>query len=85
MINAFNSWKRSEDAGRVFAVDRHGDAELRSGLSWRSQVCAQVFEEAAVDLGRALRAYNDAKHKHGVRFPTFKSKDRPRPSFRLRN
>jgi putative transposase len=55
LINAFNGWKKSEDAGRVVAVDTNGVAGLVvSGLPWRAEVCQQVFEEAAVDCGRAL-------------------------------
>ena len=58
LINAFNGWKRSAAAGRVIAVDRVGEASvLATGLSWRGEVLAQVFEEAAVDLGRGLAAY----------------------------
>ncbi|MDT5126456.1 MAG: putative transposase [Mycobacterium sp.] len=53
LINAFNGWKKTEAAGRVFAVDTKGVVEVRvTGLSWRSEVCQQVFEEAAVDCGR---------------------------------
>ena len=51
LINTFNAWKKTEDAGRVFAVDTDGDAEIVvTGLAWRREVCQQVFEEAAVDL-----------------------------------
>ena len=33
LINAFNTWKRSEDAGRIFAVDLNGAAHVvRAGL-----------------------------------------------------
>jgi putative transposase len=57
LINAFNGWKKSEDAGRVFSVGGDGVAEtVVTGLLWRSEVCQQVFEEAAVDCGRALAA-----------------------------
>ena len=57
LINAFNAWKRSETAGRVFAVAQDGTITKRTvGLAWRREVSAQVFEEAAVDLGRALAA-----------------------------
>jgi hypothetical protein len=53
LINAFNGWKKTEDAGRVFTVDTDGVAEVVvTGLGWRREVCQQVFEEAAVDLGR---------------------------------
>jgi putative transposase len=59
LINWWNGWKRSDNAGRYFAVDSSGRAELvQTGLSWRNEVCAQVFEEAAVDLGRALAAFS---------------------------
>jgi putative transposase len=57
LINVFNTWKQSEDAGRVFAIDATGEAEVvATGLPWRAEVCQQVFEEAAVDCGRALAA-----------------------------
>jgi putative transposase len=90
LINAFNRWKKTEDAGRVFAVDRHGTAEVRvTGLPWRAQVCQQVFEEAAVDCGRDLAAWADSRagRRKGPRvgFPRFKKKAAVRPSFRLRN
>jgi putative transposase len=89
LINAFNAWKRSEAAGRVFVVAPDGTITKQvTGLGWRGEVCAQVFEEAAVDLGRALAAY--AKAKRGrqegrVGFPRRKRKGRCRDSFRLRN
>jgi putative transposase len=48
-----------------------------------------VFEEAAIDLGRALTAYTESKagRRAGRRvgFPRFKRKGRSRESFRLRN
>jgi putative transposase len=44
LINAFNVWKKTEDAGRVFIVDTDGVADVRvTGLAWRTQVCQQVF------------------------------------------
>jgi putative transposase len=90
LINAFNAWKTTEAAGRVFTVDTHGVAAVGvTGLSWRSQVCQQVFEEAAVDLGRALSAWSDSRSGKGkgkrVGFPRFKKKTSTTPSFRLRN
>jgi len=90
LINAFNAWKRSEDAGRVFVVTADGTiTKLVTGLAWRQEVAAQVFEEAAVDLGRALAAYAEAKHgsRKGrpMGFPRRKRKGRCRDSFRLRN
>jgi putative transposase len=61
LINAFNAWKKTEDAGQVIAVDGDGAAEVAvTGLSWRREVCQQVFEEAAVDCGRALAAWSDS-------------------------
>jgi putative transposase len=90
LINWWNHWKRSEDAGCVFAVDPSGRAELvDQGLSWRNEVSAQVFEEAAVDLGRALVAFSASKKgtRRGERvgFPHFQKKGHGPESFRLRN
>lgn len=90
LINAINSWKRSEAAGRVIAVDSAGDAEVAvTGLRWRSEVSAQVFEEAAVDLGKALAGFSDSRkgNRAGRRvgFPRFKKKGNAAESFRLRN
>ncbi|MDD7811904.1 hypothetical protein PP713_04910 [Mycobacterium sp. CSUR Q5927] len=90
LINAFNAWKKTEDAGRVFAVDSAGVATPAvTGLPWRTQVCQQVFEEAAVDLGKGLRAWSDSRcgNRRGKRvgFPRFKKKTTAVPSFRLRN
>jgi putative transposase len=89
-INAFNAWKKTEDAGRVFAVDIMGDAEIVvTGLGWRREVCQQVFEEAAVDLGKGLKAWSDSRSgkRKGKRvgFPKFKKKTGVVPSFRQRN
>jgi putative transposase len=90
LINAFNAWKKSEDAGRVFVVDEAGVADIEvTGLVWRSEVRQQVFEEAAVDCSRALAAWSDARSgkRQGRRvgFPRFKKKSGVAPSFRLRN
>jgi putative transposase len=58
LINSFNAWKKSEDAGRVFIAAPDGTIVKQvTGLCWRQEVSAQVFEEAAVDLGHALAAY----------------------------
>src|SRR5215211_7195812 len=90
LINAYNGWKRSEAAGRMFVAAPDGTITRQvTGLAWRHVVSAQVFEEAAVDLGRALSAYSHAKA--GVRkgrragFPRRKRKGRCRDGFRLRN
>lgn len=90
LINAFNAWKKTEAAGRVFTVDAAGSAEVVvTGLSWRREVCQQVFEEAAVDLGRGLKSWSDSRagQRKGMRsgFPHFKKKYGEGASFRLRN
>jgi putative transposase len=90
LINAFNAWKRSEVAGRVFVAAPDGAVTKQvTGLAWRHEVSAQVFEEAAVDLGRALSAYAQAnsgsRKGRGAGFPRRKRKGRCRDSFRLRN
>jgi putative transposase len=90
LINTFNAWKLTEDAGRVFTVDPRGGAEVAvTGLAWRQEVCQQVFEEAAVDLGRGLTSWSDSRSgtRKGTRvgFPRFKKKSASNPSFRLRN
>ena len=36
LINAFNSWKKTEDAGRVFIVNSQGTVDtVVTGLQWR--------------------------------------------------
>jgi putative transposase len=90
LINMFNAWKKTEDAGRVFTVGTGGMTEtVVTGLSWRAEVCQQVFEEAAADLGKALKAWSDSRagKRNGKRigFPRFKKKTGAAPSFRLRN
>jgi putative transposase len=40
LINAFNGWKKTEDASRVFTVDTAGVAEVVvTGLRWRDAKC----------------------------------------------
>jgi putative transposase len=90
LINTFNAWMRSEDAGRVFVVEPNGVSEIVvTGLAWRDRVHHQVFEEAAVDCGRALGAWSDwrrdGRKGRRVGFPRFRKKTRGTPSFRLRN
>jgi putative transposase len=90
LINALNAWKRSEAAGRSFVVSPDGTITKQvTGLVWRNEISAQVFVEAAVDLGRALAAYERgriAKAKgRRAGFPRCKRKGRCRESFRLRN
>lgn len=90
LINTFNAWKKTESAGRVFSVDIEGTVDtVVTGLAWRREVCQQVFEEAAVDLGKGLKAWSDSRcgKRKGKRvgFPRFKKKTGAMPSFRLRN
>ncbi len=90
LINTFNKWKISADAGRTFVVDSSGVAEVQvTGLAWRREVYQQVFEEAATDCGRALAAWSDFRRGrsmgHRVGFPKFKKKTLGAPTFRLRN
>ncbi|MGO9100276.1 MAG: RNA-guided endonuclease InsQ/TnpB family protein [Mycobacterium sp.] len=90
LINAFNAWKKTADAGRLFIVDSDGVAQtVVTGLSWRREVCQQVFEEAAVDLGKGIKCWSDSRSgkRKGQRvgFPRFKKKIGAVPSFRLRN
>jgi putative transposase len=90
LIKAFNEWKRSEAAGRRFLVDTDWTTRVEvTGLAWRDQVSAQVFEEGAVDLGRGLKAYIDsrtgARNGPKVGFPRFKKKSLTGGSFRIRN
>ncbi|MFQ6396513.1 RNA-guided endonuclease InsQ/TnpB family protein [Nocardia sp. KC 131] len=90
LINHFNRWKKTEDAGRVFVVDQAGTVAVSvTGLVWRDRVSQQVFEEAAIDCGRALTGW--AESRRGTRkgrrvgFPRFKKKTVAVRSFRLRN
>jgi putative transposase len=90
LINTFNAWKRSEAAGRSFVVSSDGIITKRvTGLVWRHEISAQVFEEAAVDLGRALAAFEQGRvgevKGRSVGFPKRKRKGRCRESFRIRN
>ena len=90
LVKAFNTWKKSADAGRAFSVSTSGVIDVKAtGLAWRDQVCQQVFEEAAVDCGRALAAWSDSRsgnrRSSRVGFPRFKKKSMGISSFRLRN
>ncbi len=90
LINAFNAWKVTEDAGRRFVVGSTGATNLVvTGLNWRTEVSAQVFEEAVVDLGKALKAWTGSRRGkragRAVGHPRFKKKNHERGSFRMRN
>jgi putative transposase len=85
LINAFNHWKTSEGAGRIFSVAPDGTTTKQvTGLSWRKEVSAQVFEEAAVDLSRGLARCAERGDRR-VGFPKRKRKGRGQDSFRVRN
>jgi putative transposase len=88
LINTFNAWKHTGDAGRQMVVDSRGVVTVRvTGLRWRAEVCQQVFEEAAVDLGRGLAAFSAARKsgsRRRVGFPRFKRKKAGMGSFRIR-
>src|ERR1700722_12186023 len=80
LINTFNAWKKTEDAGRVFAVDTEGTVDtVVTGLAWRARVCQQVFEEAAVDLGKGLKAWSDSRSgkRKGKHVGSLASKRKP--------
>lgn len=81
LINIFNAWKKTPDAG----IDANG----KPGLPWQHEVCAQVFEEAMVDLGKSLKAFSDSRKakRKGKRigFPRLKKKHKDPVVFRLRN
>jgi putative transposase len=79
LINACNAWKKTEEAGRIFVVAPDTTVtKVVTGLAWRHEVAAQVFEEAAVDLSRALDAYLQARagspNGRHVGFPKLKRK-----------
>jgi hypothetical protein len=80
--------ERGRRQGVVVAADGTISKQV-TGLAWRQRVSAQLFEEAAVDLGRALSAYWSAKQGKSagrqIGFPRRKRKGRCRDSFRLRN
>ena len=78
LINAFNRWKISAEAGNEGG---------RVGLFWQREVCAQVFEEGLTDLSRALKRFFDSRKSGGRKsgFPRFKKRGRAKVSFRMRN
>jgi putative transposase len=83
LINDFNAWKNGE------LEDSPKNDDGTRGLSWRSEVPADVFECASADAAQALKNWNDSRKKVRagavVGFPQFTSKNKSTPSFRLRN
>jgi hypothetical protein len=78
LTNVFNAWKKTGDAGRPIVVDTDGVAEVVvTRLPWPTVVCQQLFEEAAVDRGRALAAWSDYPRtpKHGGRATKARRRD----------
>jgi putative transposase len=74
LINAYNGWKRSEAAGRMFVAAPDGTITKQvTGLAWRHEVSAQVFEEAAVGHSAYAEA-KAGKRKDRVGFPRRKRK-----------
>jgi Helix-turn-helix domain len=83
LINGFNAWKKTEAAGRILAVDSDGVTEVViTGLSWRHEVCQQVFEEAAVDLGKARPGQIPAPVSARASGSDFRASRRELPSWR---
>ena len=81
LINDFNRFKLSAAAG----VDAAG----KLGLPWRGEVRQQVFEEAAVDLGKGLQHWSRQRRARSrsarrVGFPRFRKRGE-HDAFRLRN
>lgn len=78
-INFINSWRKAQLASHR--------TEGKLGKPWCYEVCAQVWEEAAVDASRAYRRFLDgrtpgASSRPG--FPRFRSKNRDMPTARIR-
>ncbi|WP_157431790.1 RNA-guided endonuclease TnpB family protein [Actinomadura hibisca] len=80
LINAANQWKRAALAQQI---------DPATGQPWHRAIPALVFEEAAVDLARALAAFTASRtgRRPGprMRFPRFKNKRATSYNFRLRN
>ena len=54
LINAFNAWKKTEDAGRVFTVDTDGAAEMVvTGLAWRARCVSRCSRKPPSTWARA--------------------------------
>ena len=80
LINHMNAWKDGRDP--TSPINEDGTR----GLSWRTEVSAEVFETASVNAAAALRNWIDSRHSSGARrgFPKFKARHRTVPAFRLR-
>lgn len=82
-INEFNQFKNGH------AADSPVNDDGTTGLAWRDQVCADVFECASVDAATALKNWKDsrtgARKGRQVGFPRFAAKHHSTPRFRLRS
>jgi len=85
-INHMNAWKDGRAPDARVCVDEGGN-EVR-GLTWRSEVSADVFECASVHAAQALANWSDSRKGtragRAVGFPRFKSRHKTAPAFRLR-
>ena len=83
LINEINAWKNGQLPTSPVAEDG------TLGVSWRAEVCQDVFETASVDAASALANFTESRNgtRAGskVGFVKFKSKSKTTPSFRLRN
>ena len=91
LINTFNAWKKTEDAGRVFTVGSEGVAEtVVTGLGVAALRCVSKCSRKPPSTWAAgLAAWSDSRSgkRVGKRvgFPRFKKKTGDIASFRLRN
>ena len=85
-INHMNAWKDGRTPGARVSVDE--DGKTVRGLSWRSEVSADVFETASVHAAQALANWvastKGARAGNAAGFPRFKSRHKTTPAFRLR-
>jgi putative transposase len=88
LINAFNAWKKTSDAGRVFSVGRNRQAQIVvAGLAWRGVPAGvrgsrrRSGQRAEGLVGFAVRQ----PQRQACGFPHFKKKTGAVVSFRLRN
>ena len=82
-VNEFNAWKNGK------SVDSPINDDGSRGLSWRHELPCEVFECASVDAAISLKKFiaskSDKRSGSFVGFPSFQSKAKVIPSFRLRN
>jgi Helix-turn-helix domain len=65
LINGFNGWKNSEDAGRMFVVTSNGTIDKHvTGLPWRREVSAQVVERLQSTAPGRLPTFETLRAAH---------------------